>query len=75
MHYRDDARYYSLESIVNDARYSIDTLHDVYEYLIFCRGDGRLVPESEGVYTKRGDFYSHAYEVARMELEEGRVDK
>ena len=66
-HYRDLDGSYSLDDLVYDAKHSIDTLHMVCQYLIFCNGDGRLVPENEGEYTDNGDFYSFEWKKERAE--------
>jgi len=69
-HYHDEGRNYDLRDILYDVQKTIDKFHQSCEYLIRSQKDGAYLPESEGEYTDRGDFYPKKTEetVATQEI-------
>jgi hypothetical protein len=60
-HSFDQWNFYDLDDVLNDVRKTIDDIHENSTYLLFCHGDGSLVQENKGLYSKHGDFWSRAY--------------
>ncbi len=56
-HLCDEGRDYELSNILFDVKNTIDMFHESCEYLVRSQKDGAYLPESEGEYTDRGDFY------------------
>jgi hypothetical protein len=60
-HSWDEYKYYDIEMVLEDVKQTIDDIHKEIVYLMFCHGDGSLIPEPLGKYSKHGDFWSNAY--------------
>lgn len=59
-HLWDEGCFYSFEDVRRDIEASVDRLHELTAYRLWCRGSGNLFEESEGAY-ENGWFYSNAY--------------
>lgn len=58
----------TLETVIADAKSTIDDIHNKTTYLLHCSGDGRFVKESEGQYKGEHEtFYSNEW----MTIKEG----
>lgn len=72
-HYWDEGRCYSLETVIRDAKRTVDSLHELADYRIWCQGAGTLHDESDGVYVGNA-FYSNIYILANR-TEDNWLDK
>jgi hypothetical protein len=57
-HLWDDDKHFTLESVLWEAKVTVDAIHATTTYLVMCQGNGRLVKESE---IMPGRQYSRGY--------------
>lgn len=57
-HLFDRGNHYTVESISHEVQKTIDMIHELMDYKVWCSKTSQFIPEKQGYYDDKGDFQS-----------------